>query len=52
MREVQNYVRALEHGLERLNELPLSQRLLREMHAVLMKRMREAQRDPGKFRHV
>src|SRR5918992_873013 len=33
VREVQNYVRALEHGLERLSELPISQRLFREMHA-------------------
>lgn len=52
VREVQNYVRALEHGLERLKELPISQRLLREMHAVLMEGVRGAQRDPGKFRRV
>jgi Fic family protein len=50
--EVQNYVRALEHGLERLRELPISQRLLREMHAVLMEGVRGAQRDPGEFRRV
>lgn len=52
VREVQNYVRALEHGLERLRELPISQRLLREMHAVLMEGVRGAQRDPGEFRRV
>ncbi|WP_207957034.1 Fic/DOC family N-terminal domain-containing protein [Rubrobacter tropicus] len=52
VREVQNYVRALEHGLERLKELPISQRLLREMHAVLMEGVRGAQRDPGEFRRV
>src|ERR687898_1451233 len=50
--EVQNYVRALEHGLERLEELPISVRLLREMHAVLMEGVRGAQRDPGEFRRV
>jgi len=52
VREVQNYVRALEHGLGRLKELPISQRLLREMHAVLMEGVRGAQRDPGEFRRV
>ena len=52
VQEVQNYVRALEHGLERLNELPISQRLLREMHAVLMEGVRGARRDPGEFRRV
>jgi Fic family protein len=52
VQEVQNYVRALEHGLARLSELPISQRLLREMHAVLMEGVRGAQRDPGEFRRV
>ena len=52
VQEVQNYVRALEHGMERLEELPISQRLLREMHAVLMEGVRGAQRDPGEFRRV
>ena len=52
VREVQNYVHALEHGLRRLKELPISQRLLREMHAVLMEGVRGAQRDPGEFRRV
>ncbi len=36
VREVHNYVRALEYGLERLNTLPVSLRLIREMHARLM----------------
>jgi Fic family protein len=52
MQEVQNYVRALEHGIARLEDLPISQRLLREMHAVLMEGVRGAQRDPGEFRRV
>lgn len=52
VQEVQNYVRALEHGIERLKELPISQRLLREMHAVLMEGVRGAQRDPGEFRRI
>ena len=36
VQEVRNYVRALEHGMVRLEDLPISQRLMREMHAVLM----------------
>ena len=52
VQEVQNYVRALEHGMERLEDLPISQRLLREMHSVLMEGVRGAQRDPGEFRRI
>ncbi|HNT26488.1 MAG TPA: Fic family protein [Anaerolineales bacterium] len=36
VREVHNYVRALEYGLERINTLPVSLRLIRELHARLM----------------
>ena len=39
--EVVNYVRAMNHGLERLSELPLSLRLLREIHAELMTGVRQ-----------
>jgi Fic family protein len=52
VQEVQNYVRALEHGMARLEDLPISQRLLREMHAVLMEAVRGQQRDPGEVRRV
>jgi len=52
VQEVRNYVRALEHAIGRLGELPISQRLLREMHAVLMEGVRGAQRDPGEFRRI
>jgi Fic family protein len=52
VQEVQNYVRALEHGMKRLEDLPISVRLVREMHAVLMEGVRGAQRDPGEFRRV
>ncbi len=52
VQEVQNYVRALEHSMERLGSLPISQRLLREMHAVLMEGVWGAQRDPGEFRRI
>jgi Fic family protein len=50
-REVSRYVAALEHGLARLREgFPLSLRLLREVHKVLMGRGRGAQLTPGEFR--
>ena len=49
--EVSNYVAALEHGLERLREgFPLSNRLIREIHAVLLSRGRGSDKAPGEFR--
>lgn len=51
-REVLNYVRAFELGLERLQTLPLSSRLLRELHAELLRDVRGAERDPGEFRRT
>ncbi|MCY4653568.1 MAG: Fic family protein [Dehalococcoidia bacterium] len=49
--EVSNYVAALEHGLARLQEgFPLSNRLIREIHGVLLSRGRGSDRDPGEFR--
>jgi Fic family protein len=51
-REVLNYVRALERGLARLPALPLSKRLIREMHAELMRGARGAKRTPGEFRRT
>jgi Fic family protein len=48
--EVVNYVRAMNYGLERLASLPLSLRLIREIHAELMSGVRGAERQPGEFR--
>jgi len=49
--EVSNYVAALEHGLHRLKEgFPLSNRLLREIHCVLLSRGRGSDKTPGEFR--
>ena len=49
--EVSNYIAALEHGMARLKEgFPLSNRLLREMHAHLMSRGRGSDKAPGEFR--
>lgn len=51
VQEVFNYVRALNHGLERLDQLPLSLRLLREIHCVLLEEVRGGHRQPGEFRN-
>jgi Fic family protein len=48
--EVVNYVAAINYGLENLKRLPLSLRLLREIHEVLMQGVRGAERAPGEFR--
>jgi Fic family protein len=48
--EVINYVRAMNKGLERLTSLPLSLRLIREIHEELLKGVRGEHRTPGKFR--
>jgi Fic family protein len=50
--EVVNYVAAMKHGLERLTSLPLSLRLIREIHGELMKGVRGANRLPGNFRRT
>jgi len=49
--EVSNYVAAMEHGLRRLREgFPLSNRLIREIHGILLSRGRGSQKAPGHFR--
>ena len=50
VREVSNYVDAMMFGLARLDELPLSLRLIREMHARLLQSGRGGTKDPGAFR--
>jgi Fic family protein len=50
--EVVNYIAAINHGLERLEELPVSLRLIREIHQKLMQGVRGAERDPGEFRRT
>lgn len=49
--EVSNYVAALDHGLARIRQgFPLSNRLLREIHALLLARGRGSSKEPGEFR--
>ena len=51
VREVSNYVAALDHGLRLLSEgLPLSMRLFRQIHGVLMSKGRGSNQSPGEFR--
>ncbi len=48
--EVVNYVRAMEQGLDLLEEVPFSLRLVREMHAILLDGVRGRDRRPGEIR--
>lgn len=51
-REVANYRKALRLRLDGKNDLPLSLRLIRELHAVLMDGVRGAEQRPGEFRTI
>jgi Fic family protein len=51
-KEVYNYVRALDYGLERLASLPLSLRMIRELHQLLMEGVRGENMTPGEFRRT
>ena len=50
LQEVQNYIDALDFGLKRLSELPLSLRLIKEIHEQLMQGVRGSHAIPGEFR--
>lgn len=50
VREVSNYVSALEYGLKRLKTLPLSLRLIKEIHKILLQGGRGSHKEPGEFR--
>jgi Fic family protein len=52
LREVGNYVVALEHGMARLKELPLCVRIVRELHGKLMEGVPGHQATPGHFRQI
>lgn len=49
--EVANYVQALDHGLSLLDELPISVRLMNQVHSVLMRGVRGGERQPGELRN-
>lgn len=48
--EIQNYIKAMNYGIGRLKDLPLSLRLIREIHQVLLQGVRGQHRNPGEFR--
>lgn len=48
--DVVNYVKAMNYGLQRLSTLPLSLRLIREIHEILLQGVRGSDRNPGEFR--
>lgn len=48
--DVINYIKATEYAIERLNKLPLCNRLIKEAHAVLMFGVRGQEKSPGEFR--
>lgn len=48
--EIVNYVNAMNYGIDRLKTLPLSLRLIREIHQRLLQNVRGAERNPGEFR--
>ena len=48
--DVVNYIKATEFALDRMNSLPLCNRLLKETHAVLMQGVRGQEKNPGEFR--
>lgn len=50
IKEVINYVKALNHGMGRLKELPMSLRLIKQIHKILLEGTRGTQRNPGEFR--
>ncbi len=50
VQEVSNYVAALNHGIERIKEIPICNRLIQEMHKILLSKGRGSDKSPGEFR--
>jgi len=48
--EILNYIKAMNYGLERLKSFPLSLRLIKEIHKILLEGVRGEGREPGEFR--
>jgi len=50
VKEIENYIKAINYGFERIETLPLSLRLIREIHQTLMEGVRGENKTPGEFR--
>jgi len=50
VKEVVNYVKAMNYGIDRLQTLPMSLRLIKEIHAILLEGVRGSERLPGEFK--
>ena len=50
IKEVVNYIKALDYGMKRLEELPISNRLIKEIHRILITGTRGTDKTPGEFR--
>ncbi len=50
VKEIENYVKAVNYGFERMETLPLSLRFVREIHEILMQGVRGENKSPGEFR--
>jgi len=50
VKEVVNYIKALNYGIKKLKTFPMSLRLIKELHAILMKNVRGAEKTPGEFK--
>ncbi|NGX60325.1 MAG: Adenosine monophosphate-protein transferase SoFic [Chlamydiae bacterium] len=50
VKEVVNYIKALNHGIKRLEEFPMSIRLIKEIHSILLTGTRGNEKNPGDFR--
>ncbi|NGX27376.1 MAG: Adenosine monophosphate-protein transferase SoFic [Chlamydiae bacterium] len=50
VKEVVNYIKALNHGINRLKEFPMSIRLIKEIHEILLQGTRGNEKNPGEFR--
>lgn len=48
--EVQNYVKAMNYGIERIKEIPVCTRLIKEIHGILLKDVRGEHKNPGEYR--
>lgn len=50
--EVVNYIKALHYGIDRLDQLPMSLKLIKELHATLLQGVRGAEKTPGEFKRT